>query len=73
MFLEYYYYALVTRSLLLIITKAIPITSTTIPPATKLDTKFANEGVIYKISFSFKNNKIKNSEINYTKYCIMFS
>jgi len=46
------YYARVTRSLLLIITKAIPITSTTIPPATKLDTKFANEGVISKISFS---------------------
>ena len=45
-------YARVTRSLLLITAKAIPITSTTIPPATKLDTKFANEGVISKISFS---------------------
>jgi hypothetical protein len=31
----------------------MPITITTAPPATKLDTKFANEGVISKISFFF--------------------
>jgi hypothetical protein len=37
---------------------AIPITSTTIPPATKLEIKFANEGVIYKIPF-FKIIKLK--------------
>jgi len=34
------------RSLLLIITKAIPIADTTTPPATKLDIKFDNEAVI---------------------------
>ena len=54
------------------ITKAIPIASTTMPPATKLDTKFANEGVIYKIPFYFNNNKVKNSKIDYTNYCINF-
>ena len=43
------YYARVTLSLLLIIANAMPITIRTAPPATKLDTKFANEGVIYKI------------------------
>jgi len=53
------YYARVTLSLLLIIANATPITITTAPPATKLDTKFANEGVIYKISFFFNSNKIK--------------
>ena len=53
-------------------TKAIPIPSTTMPPATKLDTKFANEGVIYKIPFYFNNNKVKNSKIDYTNYCINF-
>ena len=47
------YYARVTLSLLLIIANAIPIAITTNAPATKLDIKFANEGVIYKISFSF--------------------
>ena len=52
------FYARVTRSLLLITTKAIPITSTTIPPETKLDIKFANEGVIYKIPFYLNTNKI---------------
>lgn len=30
---------------------AILIASTTIPPATKLEIKFANEGVIYKSPF----------------------
>jgi hypothetical protein len=55
------------------ITKAIPITITTIPPATKLDIKFANEGVIYNISFFFlNNNEIKNSKINYIIYCSKF-
>lgn len=49
-------YARVIRSDLLIITKAIPIPSTTIEPATKLDKKFPNEGVIYKIPFYFNNN-----------------
>lgn len=43
------FYTRVTLSLLLIITKAIPIASTTIPPATKLEIKFANEDVIFKI------------------------
>ena len=38
-------------------TNAIPIPSTTIPPATKLEIKFANEGVIYKSPFL--NNKLK--------------
>ena len=66
------YYARVTLSLLLIIANAIPITITTAPPATKLDTKFANEGVIYKISFFFNSNKIKNSKINYNIHCIKF-
>jgi hypothetical protein len=66
------YYTRVTLSLLLIIANAIPITITTIPPATKLETKFANEGVIYKISFFFNSNKIKNSKINYNIYCIKF-
>jgi hypothetical protein len=47
------YYARVTLSLLLIIANATPITITTAPPATKLDTKLANEGVISKISFFF--------------------
>lgn len=47
--------------------------STTILPATKLDKKFPNEGVIYKIPFYFDNNTIKNSNINYTIYCINFS
>lgn len=32
-------------------TNAIPIASTTIPPATKLDIKLANEGVIIKFPF----------------------
>ena len=66
------YYARVTLSLLLIIANAIPIAITTNAPATKLDIKFANEGVIYKISFSFNSNKIKNSKINYNMYCIKF-
>ena len=61
------YYARVTLSLLLIIVNAIAITSTTNRPATKLDTKFANEGVIYKISFFFNSNKI-----NYNIHCIKF-
>ena len=61
------YYARVTLSLLLIIANATPITITTTPPATKLDTKFANEGVIYKISFFFNSNKI-----NYNIHCIKF-
>lgn len=39
-------YARVTRSLLLIIINAIPMASTTMPPATKLEIKLANEGVI---------------------------
>ena len=65
-------YARVIRSDLLIITKAIPIPSTTIEPATKLDKKFPNEGVIYKIPFYCENNKVKNSNIDYTKYCINF-
>ena len=42
------------------------------PPATKLDIKFANEAVIYKIPFYFSNNKVKNSKIDYTNYCINF-
>ena len=46
--------------------------STTIPPATKLDKKFPNEGVISKIPFYYENNKVKNSNINYTKYCSNF-
>lgn len=54
------------------ITNAIPIASTTIVPATKLEIKFANEAVIYKIPFYFNNNKVKNSNIDYTKYCINF-
>jgi len=66
------YYARVTLSFLLIIANAIPITIKTAAPATKLDTKFANEGVIYKISFFFNNNKIKNSKINYNIHCIKF-
>ena len=66
------YYARVTLSLLLIIDNAIPITITTAPPATKLDTKFADEGVISKISFFFNSNKIKNSKINYNIHCIKF-
>ena len=66
-------YARVIRSDLLIITKAIPIASTTRPPATKLDKKFPNEGVIYKIPFYFDNNKVKNSNIDYNIYCINFS
>ena len=66
------YYARVTLSLLLIIANATPITITTAPPATKLDTKFANEGVISEISFFFNSNKIKNSKINYNIYCIKF-
>ena len=66
------YYARVTLSLLLIIANATPITITTAPPATKLDTKFANEGVIPKISFFFNSNKIKNSKTNYNIYCIKF-
>ena len=53
------YYARVTLSLLLIIANAIPITITTNPPATKLDTKFANEGVISKISFFLIVIKLK--------------
>jgi len=61
------YYARVTLSLLLIIANAIPIARTTNRPATKLDTKFANEGVIYKISFFFNSNKI-----NYNIHCIKF-
>jgi len=60
----------VTRSLLLITAKAPPITSRTIAPANKLDIKFANEGVMYKIPFYF--NKVKNSKIDYTIYCINF-
>ena len=66
------YYARVTLSLLLIIANATPITITTAAPATKLDTKFANEGVISKISLFFNNNKIKNSKINYNIHCIKF-
>ena len=54
------------------ITNAIPIASTTIAPATKLEIKFANEAVIYKIPFYFNNNKVKNSNIDYSKYCINF-
>ena len=50
----------------------MPIKSKTIPPATKLDIKFANEGVIYKSPFYFNNNKVKNNTINYNKYCINF-
>ena len=50
---------------------ATAIASTTILPATKLDTKFANEGVIYKISFYFNNNN-KDSKIDYNSYCINF-
>ena len=53
------YYARVTLSLLLIIANAIPIRLTTNPPATKLDTKFANEGVISKISFFLIVIKLK--------------
>ena len=53
-------------------TNAIPIPSKTIAPATKLDIKFANEAVIYKIPFYF-NNKVKNSTIDYNKYCNNFS
>ena len=49
---------------------AIQITSTTIPPATKLEIKFANEGVIYKSPFFL--NKVKNSKIDYINYCINF-
>jgi len=45
------YYARVILSVLLIIANATPITITTAAPATKLDTKFANEAVIYKVSF----------------------
>ena len=51
------------------ITKAIVIPSTTIEPATKLDIKFANEGVIYRIPCYFNNNKVNNSNIDYTTYC----
>ena len=64
-------YARVTRSDLLIIIRAIPMASTTMLPATKLDKKFPNEGVIYKIPF-YCNNKVKNSNIDYIKYCINF-
>jgi len=45
---------------LLITTKAIPIARTTIAPATKLEIKLANEGVIYRIPFYLNNNKFKN-------------
>ena len=41
-------------------------------PATKLEIKLANEGVIYRIPFDLNNNKFKNSKIDYTKYCINF-
>ena len=51
------YYARVTLSLLLIIANATPITITTAPPATKLDTKFANEGVIFNSVFLNKSYK----------------
>ena len=37
----------------------MPIPSTTIPPATKLDKKFPNEGVIYKIPFIVRIIKLK--------------
>lgn len=50
----------------------MPIAITTIPPATKLDKKFPNEGVIYKIPFYCENNKLKNSNIDYNRYCINF-
>ena len=53
------YYARVTLSLLLIIANAIPIRLTTNAPATKLDIKFANEGVIYKVSFFLIVIKLK--------------
>jgi len=53
------FYTRVTLSLLLIIANAIPIASTTNKPATKLDTKFANEGVIYKVSFFLRLIKLK--------------
>ena len=52
-------YARVIRSDLLIITKAIPIPSTTILPATKLDKKFPNEGVILKFLFILIIIKLK--------------
>ena len=45
---NYLSYERVTRSLLLIIIKATPITRTTKLPATKLEIKFANEVVIFK-------------------------
>lgn len=50
-------YERVTRSLLLIIINAIAIPATTKPPATKLETKFANEGVIFNSVFLNKSYK----------------
>ena len=65
------YYARVTLSLLLIIANAIPIADTTNAPATKLEIKFANEGVIYKISFFLIVIKLKIVKL--TTICIVSS
>lgn len=45
--------------------------STTKAPATKLATKFPNEGVIFLFPVIL-NNKVKNSTIDYNNYCISF-
>ena len=51
-----------------------PIVSAIKAPANKLVIKFPNEAVIfYFLLFVIVNNKVKNSKINYNKYCINFS
>ena len=57
---------------MLITIKAMLIPRTTMPPATKLEIKFANEVVIYNFPVNFKNKEVKNKIINYNTYCINF-
>ena len=50
-----------------------PIVSAIKAPANKLVIKFPNEAVIfYFLLFVIINNKVKNNNINYNRYCSNF-